>query len=293
VPSPYLIGLELVMLGLFVLCLRHALGQGAPAVTLLVAGVLFGLLLEWATIQQLQAYSYGRFPVMLGDVPVAIGIGWGTIIYAARLVSNRTAMPEWARPVLDGLLALNVDLSMDAIAIRLGMWDWGRGLAYEYFGVPWPNFWAWFWVVFFFSGGVRLLSARGSHARRTLAPFGAVLTGVAGVLATNRIITRVVPSDLQGATVAATLVGALVLVVALRPRLPEGRLDTPAWAVPLTLHGYFLAAGLLSGALLDPPVLLAVSAAMLVLAALLHRRTLRPAATLAGAGSAAPPPPTA
>jgi hypothetical protein len=125
--SPYLIGLEAVMLALFVVCMRHALSGGAPAVAALVAGVLFGLLLEWATIQQLQAYSYGHFPVMLGGIPVAIGLGWGTIIYGARLFSNATTLPGWARPVLDGVLALNVDLSMDAIAIRLGMWDWGRG----------------------------------------------------------------------------------------------------------------------------------------------------------------------
>jgi hypothetical protein len=119
VPSPYLIGLEAVMLALFLVCLRHAVRDGAPAVNLLVAGVLFGLLLEWATIQQLQAYSYGRYLAMLGDVPLAIGVGWGTIIYGARLFSDRTSLPAWARPVLDGLLALNVDLAMDATAIPL------------------------------------------------------------------------------------------------------------------------------------------------------------------------------
>jgi hypothetical protein len=40
--------------------------------------VLFGLLLEWATIQQLNAYEYGHFLVMLGSVPVVIGVAWGT-----------------------------------------------------------------------------------------------------------------------------------------------------------------------------------------------------------------------
>ena len=240
-------------------------------------GVLFGLLLEWATIQQLQAYRYGRFLVMLGGVPAAIGLGRGTIIYGARLFSDRTTLPLWARPVLDALLAPNVDLSVDAIAIRLGMWDWGRGPADGYFGVPWPNFWAWFWVVVFFSGGARLLGWRGSRRRRTLAPFGAVPIGVAGVLATNRIITRVVPDDLRLPTVAATLATALVVVPALRPRLPASPLPAPARGVPLALHVYSLGVGLVSGAALRPPALLAVRLAMLLVAAVLHRDSMRAA----------------
>ena len=31
---------------------------------------------------------------------------------------------------------------MDALAIRLGFWDWGGGLEVGYFGVPYANFWA-------------------------------------------------------------------------------------------------------------------------------------------------------
>ena len=60
----------------------------------LLAGVLFGLLLEWATIQQLSAYEYGHFLVMLGPVPVIIGIAWGTIIYSVRAFSDSTNLSE-------------------------------------------------------------------------------------------------------------------------------------------------------------------------------------------------------
>ena len=84
------------------------------------------MLLEWATIQQLSAYEYGHFLVMLGPVPVVVGVAWGTIIYGVRSFSDKTNLPEWARPVLDALMALNIDLSLDATAIRLGMWDWER-----------------------------------------------------------------------------------------------------------------------------------------------------------------------
>jgi uncharacterized membrane protein len=68
------------------------------------------------------------------------------MIYSVRPYSDATNLPEWARPFLGALLVLSIDLSLDAVAIRLGMGNWGRGLQSQYFGVPYANFWAWFWV---------------------------------------------------------------------------------------------------------------------------------------------------
>ena len=106
-------------------CLKHAWKKGISAVFQLISGVLFGWLLEWVTIMQLDIYHYGDFLMMLKGVPLGIGIGWGVIIYSTRLFSDATDLPKWARPVLEGLLALNIDLAMDTVAVRLGMWNWG------------------------------------------------------------------------------------------------------------------------------------------------------------------------
>ena len=204
-PSFYLISMEIVVLVLFILCLRHAWRTGPEAILRLIAGALFGVLLELATIWQLEAYDYGTFLLMLSNVPLAIGFGWGTIMYSAKLFSDATNLPEWVRPVLDGLLALNIDLAMDAVAIRLEMWDWGLGLHSQYFGVPYANFWAWFWVVVSFSASVRWLSSRARGFWRWLAPLGAVLIGLAGVLCTNALIVFIVPSQLYELTIGLTL----------------------------------------------------------------------------------------
>ena len=167
----YLSAFEFIMLGLLFFCLHHAFRKGRWAgVWQLIAGVFFGLILEYGTIQQLSTYEYGDFLLKIGPLPISIGIGWGVIIYTARMVSDASNLPLWARPVLDGLLALNIDLAMDAIAIRLGMWDWGRGLSFEYFGVPYANFWAWFWVVFSFSLSLRMLEHLPGLLGRWLAP---------------------------------------------------------------------------------------------------------------------------
>lgn len=54
-PSLYLIVFELLLYGLLFLCLRHAWRGGLHVVWQLLAGVLFGVMLEWATIQQLHS----------------------------------------------------------------------------------------------------------------------------------------------------------------------------------------------------------------------------------------------
>ncbi len=140
---------EALMAGLLFLCFRHALPFGAPALLKLAASVVFGILLEWATIEQLDAYRYGtQYLFMIDTVPIAAGVGWGVILYSAMYLTDHTNLNPWLRPVADALLALNIDLAMDAVAIRAGMWDWGKGLEHDYFGVPFENFWAWFWVIF-------------------------------------------------------------------------------------------------------------------------------------------------
>ncbi len=269
-PNPYFLIFELIVAGQFLLCAWHAARRGPAVVWRLLAGVLFGVLLELATIRQLNAYRYGVFTAMVLDVPLAIGVAWGCIIYSAQLFSDATNLPGWARPVLDGLLGLNIDLAMDAVAIRLGMWDWGMGLERQYFGVPWANFWAWFWVVTSFSAGLRLALRWRHPAAAWLAPLAAVVVGLAGVLGTNALIVFVVPRPFYEAAIAATLGLALVMVLRRRPRRAAA-VDAPAAGVPLLSHVYFLAAGLASGAVFNPPILLAVSVLMFGVAAWLHR----------------------
>src|SRR2546426_7476345 len=133
------------------LCIWHALHQGALRRVRLIelgAGVLYGLTLETLTILQLHAYQYGRFLIMFGPVPLAVAVGWSIILYSAMAFADSFALPAWAAPALVGLLGLNIDLAMDAVAIRLHMWSWlGYAGNREWFGVPYANFYAWFIVL--------------------------------------------------------------------------------------------------------------------------------------------------
>lgn len=143
-PNLYFILYEISLYLQLVVCIPHAWKHGKANLLRLLAGILFGVLLELATIRQLDAYEYGQFMIMVLDVPLCIGVAWSCILYSVMEFSNGSSLPYWTRPLLDGLLALNIDLALDAIAIRLGFWDWGQGFQFQYFGVPYANFWAWF-----------------------------------------------------------------------------------------------------------------------------------------------------
>ena len=272
-PSPYATAFELLMYGLLAVAARHAwrTRRGAGLLSLLT-GVVYGVLLEAATIAQLDAYHYGRFWVMVTpEVPLAIGVGWGLILYSVRLYTHALDLPLWQRAVLNGLLALNVDLAMDVVAIRLGFWDWGFGLDFQFFGVPWANFWAWFWVVAGFTGVEEGLSGPGRRA--WLAPLGALAAGLAIVLATNALLVFVLV-PVGWANEAVALILAAALGVALHSRFWRrwrARPDPMAGWIARAFHGYFLLAGLISGALFHPPALLGVALVMSLLAEGLYR----------------------
>lgn len=263
--------------GLFILCLIDAWRGGPAVVWRLVAGVLFGILLEYGTIQQLHSYSYGQFMIMLGDVPLPIGVAWGCIVYSGRLFSESSSLPDWTRPVLAALFALNIDLSMDAIAIRLGFWNWSIDIHSQFFGVPYGNFWAWFWVVFSFTAGLKLILAWEHPLSDWLAPLGAVISGVVVVLLTNRLIVSISMRSftLYALFVALMLAGALLLVLLQRPRLVERATSAPVTWVPLSFHAFFLVAGAISGIYFHVPALLGISLLMAVIGVYMHRDALR------------------
>lgn len=274
-PNIYFILFEVTIYIQFALCLRHALKHGAADLLKLGFGILFGVMLELATIRQLNAYEYGRFLLMVWDVPLCIGVAWSCIIYSAMEFSNASSLPYWLRPVLDGLLALNIDLVLDAVAIRFGFWDWGQGLKAQYFGVPYANFWAWFWVVFSFSMGYRVFARNTDWAGKWLSAPLAFIVGLAGVLGTNAFITFVVPTSIRAGVIAVTLITALGIVFYKRPHFYQRPVHPIAFWIPFLTHAYILVAGIASGVIFKPVFLLIVGLAMLVIAFYLHNKSAK------------------
>ncbi len=266
---------EFVVYGLFALSLWHAARQDRFRVMELGAGLVYGVFLELMTLRQLEAYAYGQFAIMIADAPLAVGVGWAVIIYAAMTFTRQLDMPIFTRPLLNGLLALNIDLGMDVIAIRLGFWTWGSGsLDYEWFGVPWGNFWAWFIVVSSFSAFVEAFRLYGWHraARKQwlYVPLAAILS-ILVLGATNYLYAAILWPHNLGLTGMLLIIGlALLLVITARPRPRVQHIDWIVFATPLAFHLFFNLAGFAFGYYQQQPVLGAVGLLMFAISVALH-----------------------
>jgi len=274
-PNVYFVLFELIIYIQLALCLFHAWKLGTANLLRLFAGIVYGVCLELASIRQLHAYQYGQFLIMIWDVPLCIGVAWSCILYSSMEFSDASSLPYWVRPVLDALLALNIDLALDAVAIRFGFWDWGQGLQFQYFGVPYANFWAWFWVVFFFSLGYRLMARREDWTGVWIAPVLALILGLVGVLGTNAFIAFVLQRGQRNPVIFSTLAIALLLILAFRPRFYLRPIPSLVFWVPFLTHAYVLIVGLLSGLILEPAILLGIGVMMTIIALYLHRPTIQ------------------
>ncbi|MFA6601574.1 MAG: carotenoid biosynthesis protein [Candidatus Paceibacterota bacterium] len=124
----------------------------------LVSCAVFGMILEIGNTYLAHTYSYGAdFLVNLARVPVAIGLGWAVIVYCVMLLSDQYRVPWALRPFMDALTAVILDLAIDPIAIRLGLWRWTIPLDQEWYGVPFENLVGWILVVLSFSFLMRFL----------------------------------------------------------------------------------------------------------------------------------------
>jgi hypothetical protein len=54
-----------------------------------------------------------------------IALAWAVILYTSMQLSDSYNLSDAGKACCDGLLAVLLDLSIDAIAIRRGYWQWG------------------------------------------------------------------------------------------------------------------------------------------------------------------------
>jgi hypothetical protein len=277
---------ELFNYVLLCLCAWHALQQGPLRRARLIelgAGVLYGLTLETLTIVQFHAYQYGHFLIMFGPVPLAIGVGWGIILYSAMTFADAFALRAWAAPALVGLLGLNIDLGMDAVAIRLHMWQW-LGLAYnqQWFGVPYGNFYAWFIVLCSSSALLWLARPHTSQPgwQGPLAALGALLGSVIILVLLDELeVQYVTHGGIVWLPMAILVIGGVIVVVwdvlARRSPVRTPTVKAPANAliptmVPFYFHLFFLTMLFVAGIASRLPILVAISLAMLAISLALH-----------------------
>ena len=276
---------EMLVFGLFAVCFIHGclvhglrnnkLPRVAVGLELLVF-VLYGLAFESIAVAA-GFYTYAPFAFRIWHAPLVIGMGWAIIGYAVMGFSDSLNLPQWAKPFLDALLALLIDLGMDVVAIRdvynfgdtvSGMWDWGIPLNEMWFGVPYANFMAWWLVVFIMSaclrGGRYVYRWFGKKWLAWVYPVAALFVALGIFLfllltftEAFTLMTLLLLVGLSLTVTAASLRG--------RQRRLSWRTDYPVFLVPLVFHLFFLVLLLVRGLYVDSPGVLVVSVAAFVI----------------------------
>lgn len=251
----------------------------------LLSAIPFGVLLEQGDIAIFGSYAYNQlFFLKVGAVPVAIALVWAMVITSSMFMSDAIGIPPRLAPISDATFTILLDLSVDAIAIRQGLWHWNIPLDQGFFGVPAGNFYGWLFVAFGFSAWTRLV--RGSAARRPraswlqwLVPFPAYLTLLAAFVPFIVVQDAFFGGRTGGFPPLLLTLFSFGVVTARQARRSRGNVPRP-WAMPLlprlAVHLYFLTVGVFLGVFERLPVLLVVSVAMLVLELSLRRLVSSP-----------------
>ncbi len=270
---------EMMVLGLFLCCLyfgfrRTDIVRVAFGLELLTF-TIYGLCFESIAVAS-GFYEYAPFTFRIWNSPLVIGMGWAVIGVSVMWFTDKLNTSEWSRPFLDAALALLIDLSMDAVAIRdrydfdgevLGMWNWGLPLQgkwseMEWFGVPFGNFVAWWAIIFLMSAMLRL----GRYARRWFAKgyldwLYPILSMIAALLIF--LVLLLVFTDYFGDSslilvLAASLIVAVSSVRGVTQNL-SWQHDAPVFLVPVAFHIFFLALMLWRNLYADTIAILGVS----------------------------------
>jgi carotenoid biosynthesis protein len=132
---------------------RRALGLGRALVEV-GALAAYGYALEWIAMGVFRSHDYGRaWRLAPAGVPVAVAAVWASIIVAALTFAARRGMATaWRRAAAAALIAISLDLLMEPVAVRLGLWRWTPPGAWM--GVPLGNFVGWAVIVATWCAGV-------------------------------------------------------------------------------------------------------------------------------------------
>jgi len=226
---------------------------------------VYGVLLEILTMLQLKYYTYGDFLVKFYGAPIAIGIGWAVLIYTAMATSDELGFPVKVRPFMAALLALNIDLSMDAIAIREGFWTWGEyGL---WFGVPLGNFFGWFVVVSTYS--YFIYRFREGRKFQNFYPAASMILSLIVLIVLDGIWFFYLTLPAHIVILVLILAFSAVYVFINKGMLKkDNEFEWKVFSVPLVFHVFFLALLLIREYRI--PALVLISSSMLVAGLYVH-----------------------
>lgn len=240
----HLLGLEIVVIGSFVLTLRHALahwraGERRHLFQWLVA-LFYGLWMELIAFNFLHNYDHAQFTVQLYRhlLPLYVMCLYPVFHYTGLKLVERFQLGLVSEALLVGFAICLIDIPFDIVGVDARWWVWSNGdpkLAARWLGVPVTSY---YWYLIF--GAVyAALCRKLANKSLLLTPFIAAAVIVLGTIAFMPFHGFKALGAHDGWIVAAQLV--LCAGLALLRFRPDARpLDREILLVVLALDGWHL-----------------------------------------------------
>jgi uncharacterized membrane protein len=111
--------------------------------------LIYGFILEDITVTFSGYYEYNPNAwIQIHNTMMAVPFCWTAIIYLCVYIietnPNLKGLKKLEKGLLAGVLAVSIDVGIDAVFVAYGLWRWAEG---QWFGVPLANFTAWFMAV--------------------------------------------------------------------------------------------------------------------------------------------------
>jgi uncharacterized membrane protein len=168
---------------------RAALGTRRAAAELLTLAA-YGFALERISMTVFGSHRYGPEWVLapLG-VPVAVALVWAAVISSAlALAARRGLRPAPARALAAALFAVTLDLTIEPVAVRRGLWEWTP--PGPWLGVPIGNFVGWVVIVAGYGIGAERWAGGGRFATEAIRRLLLAATALAALIAVGMLWTR-------------------------------------------------------------------------------------------------------
>jgi len=115
----------------------------------------FWIIIGHASGQDTYYFNPYNYYLWFGTVPLSVCIGWFFIAYGMVFIISKLLPTRgiFTRATLGGLLAMNLDLMIDPIAVRNVWWVWPQATDATFWilGIPFTNFVGWFLLIFLFA----------------------------------------------------------------------------------------------------------------------------------------------
>ncbi|PYQ52169.1 MAG: hypothetical protein DMF78_11745 [Acidobacteria bacterium] len=172
---------------------RRALGE-------LLALAAYGWALERVSMSVFASHRYGAgWRVAPLGVPVAVAMVWAAVIASALALAARRGLhcghrqagwlrPAAARSLGAALLAVTLDLAIEPVAIRRGLWHWTP--PGPWLGVPVGNFVGWLVIVASYGLGAERWAGGGAFASEAARRLAVAAASLSALVAVGLVWTR-------------------------------------------------------------------------------------------------------